>query len=277
VTRTAVRSLRIVSGLTALIVIAWATGCGDAPGTPPTTSPPTPTASPTHWSWSGWTTIGASVEHRPILMMSFGNGAMPVLVVGGVHGDEYGSSAALAFATYLDGHPSAIPAGCRIDVIWCLDPDGRAHDWRGNAHRVDLNRNMPTSDWRSVLLPGDGSARLGLNGGSAPASEPETRALLAVLQTGYRAVISLHSPGGFIDFDGPGGATLAAIMAQASHLPVGHVGYQSSITGSMGEYVPARYHIPLLTIELRSPKLSPGIARALLSVAGLEGARIPTV
>jgi protein MpaA len=199
-------------------------------------------------------------------MASFGGGTR-VLVVGGVHGNEYGAAVARSLADYLAEHPDAIPAGRRIDVIWCLNPDGRAHGLRGNAHQVDLNRNLPTSNWHGTLDSRDYSAQLDLNGGSAPASEPETRALLDVLKTGYRSVISLHSQGGIVDYNGPGGAALAAIVSRASGLPVEHVTYQSSITGSMGEYIPSTYHIPIITLELRSPTMSARIRAALLAAA----------
>jgi len=55
------------------------------------------------------------------------------------------------FIAYLCAHPGAVPSGARIDVIRCLNPDGRVHDTRGNARHVDLNRNLPTRDWKCAL------------------------------------------------------------------------------------------------------------------------------
>ncbi len=46
-----------------------------------------------------------------------------------------------------------MPFGARIVVVRCVNPDGLAHHTRGNARRVDLNRNLPTRDWRSRLYP----------------------------------------------------------------------------------------------------------------------------
>jgi hypothetical protein len=168
-----------------------------------------------------WTTIGHSVDGRSIRASRFGSGSRRLLVIGGVHGNEYGTSVATQFAGYLAAHPQAVPAGARIDVIRCLNPDGRAHDTRGNAHHVDLNRNLPTSNWRRALGPLDDPGAPGLSGGSRPGSEPETKALLAY----------------------------------------------PYITGSLGGYVPERYHKPVVTVELRSARLTAGLRAALLTAA----------
>ncbi|MEI6725694.1 MAG: M14 family zinc carboxypeptidase [Actinomycetes bacterium] len=211
-----------------------------------------------------WSVIGRSLRGRPILAARFGSGARHVLIVGGVHGDEAGTAVATKFAAYLARHPDAVPAGAQIDVIRCLNPDGYALHTRGNSRHVDLNRNLPTRNWRRRLKPGDPAAMLGLSGGRRPGSEPETRALLAYLERGFDAVVSLHSHAGIIDAGGPGGKALARRMSRLCGLPAGHLSYQASITGSLGGYVPAKYRIPIVTVELKGAKLSRGLRSALL-------------
>ena len=171
------------------------------------------------------------------------------------------------FANYLATHPAALPQGIEIDVIRCLNPDGQALGTRGNAHDVDLNRNFPTSSWRSRLRPGDPSRALGLSGGSAPGSEPETRTLLAYLRRGFSLVVSLHSNGGYVDYNGPDGRSLAAIVSRNAELSVKITAYQAAIGGSLGEYVPQQYRIPVLTIELSQPRLFLGLTNGLISAA----------
>jgi len=88
--------------------------------------------------------LGRSVQGRPIVAYEVGDPAgIPVLVVGCIHGNE---PAGVAVARYLLRHP---PAGLDLWIVPVLNPDGRAHDTRGNAHGVDLNRNFPFR-WRPL-------------------------------------------------------------------------------------------------------------------------------
>jgi predicted deacylase len=116
---------------------------------------------------------------RAIVATRFGSGARRVLYVGGVHGNEYGTAVATKFVSYLIAHPNAVAFGARIEVVRCLNPDGLVHHTRGNARRVDLNRNLPAHDWRGRLYPASEPPGSNLTGGSGPGSEPETKALLA--------------------------------------------------------------------------------------------------
>ena len=54
-----------------------------------------------------WYVIGRSVQHRAIVVARFGSGARRLLVVGGVHGNEYGTAVAARFAAYLAAHPGS--------------------------------------------------------------------------------------------------------------------------------------------------------------------------
>ena len=95
--------------------------------------------------------------------------------------------------------------------------------------------------------------------------------MLRYLRQGFDGVISLHSKGGFIDFNGPHARRVAAVMARASGLPVERIAYQSSITGSLGEYGPAAYHLPVITVELSRPRLTKGLIKAVLRASALTG------
>lgn len=132
---------------------------------------------------------------------------------------------------------------------------------------MDLNRNLPTKNWLKTLSMKDLSGQLHLSGGMSAGSEPETKALLDQLDEDFAAVISLHSRGGILDYNGPDGRQLALRMSALCDLPLDHVAYQAYITGSMGDYVPWRYRIPLITVELADAQLTPGMRLALLSAA----------
>ncbi len=210
--------------------------------------------------------LGVSVQHRPIELTTFGDGTRRILVLGGVHGDEYGSAVADAFVAAVRADPALIPEGATIDVIACLNPDGLAAGTKGNANNADINRNMPTPDWRAKLDPKDLSGQRGLNGGTSSASEPETQALLQALKTHYSVVVSLHSKGGIVDFDGPGAESLARVLAESAGLPLDHVAYQTYIHGSLGGYL-KRTGTPLITVELPAPALTDGLRAGILALA----------
>jgi murein peptide amidase A len=202
-----------------------------------------------------WAIIGHSRQGRAIRVARFGSGTRRLLVVGGVHGAEFGGAVARQLASRLAADPGAVPAGWSVHVIPSVNPDGASLQRRGNARNVDLNRNLPTSDWRRRLNAGDPAAAH-CNGGSGPASEPETKTLVRYLRQGFACVISLHSRGGFLDFNGPHGRSIAARMSRVTGLPLLRIPYQGAITGSLGEYVPAVYRVPVITVELSRPRLS---------------------
>lgn len=214
--------------------------------------------------WSSHTT-GKSVRGTTIKAWRFGTGSKRVLIVGGMHGNEYGDDVARALVAYLKAHPSAVPEDTEIHIVPMLNPDGIRHGTRGNARRVDLNRNFPTKDWRRTLAKGDPSRALGLTGGYKPASEPETRALLWYTRgRGFDAVVALHSKAGLITYAGTGAKAIATRMSKRTGLRLGFVGYDSTIRGSLGRYYSAGLRIPAVTVELTSPKLTTGLRGALV-------------
>lgn len=209
--------------------------------------------------------IGMSVQSEPITALVFGDGERKYLLVGGVHGDEWGADAAEALVARLKSDPTLVPTGTQIHVIPCLNPDGRKLDTRGNANQVDLNRNMPSKNWSSKLDPNDSSATRGLSGGTAPESEPESKAFTSYMSQGFLNVVSIHSKGGLVDWDGSGGDVVAQRIAAKVGYPVKHLGYQAYIRGSMGLYVPEVWGIPIVTIEMGQPGLSDKLLAGILA------------
>ena len=96
-------------------------------------------------------------------------GGTRVLAVGVIHGNE---AAGTAIIDRLAVDP--VPEGVELWLVRSMNPDGAARDDRQNANAVDLNRNFP-QNWDVLGEPG-----FWQYGGSAPASEPETRAMVAL-------------------------------------------------------------------------------------------------
>ena len=210
--------------------------------------------------------IGRSVQGRTIMTRTFGSGKRKVLVLGGVHGNEYGTHVAEEFAARLLAEPSDVPPDVEIHVIGCLNPDGHAAGSRGNANKVDLNLNLPTENWVHDLHPATSAAQHDLNGGVTPGSEPETQALISYLGTGdFDLIISLHSAGGVIDWDGPGAEKIAREMSRISGMPAQHLAVQPYATGTLGQYAPEVLGVPVITIELESNRLNGQLLEALLT------------
>jgi protein MpaA len=116
--------------------------------------------------------IGRSVEGRPIVALERGRpGGIVVLVIGVIHGDE---AAGAAVVDQLETMP--LPDGVDLWLVPSANPDGQAAGTRTNAHQVDLNRNFPAR-WAPLGQPGDEEYA-----GTGPASEPETQALVNLIE-----------------------------------------------------------------------------------------------
>jgi hypothetical protein len=102
-------------------------------------------------------TGASSVSNAPILYKEYAPlpGKLPlgrVLLLGGVHGDEY-SSVSIVFKwlqTLKQFHSGLF----HWHIIPLVNPDGllSAKSTRTNANGVDINRNFPTPDWDETAM-----------------------------------------------------------------------------------------------------------------------------
>lgn len=131
--------------------------------------------------------IGRSVRGRAITAWFRGDPEAEhvLLLLGQMHGDE---PAGPRTAWHVRDHLRP-KSGTALWVIPTMNPDGAARHTRRNARGVDLNRNWPTSGWTSA---GKGGRYWG---GPRPASEPETKAMIAFLKKVRPDYIaSIHQP-----------------------------------------------------------------------------------
>lgn len=177
-----------------------------------------------------------------------GEASPEILVLASIHGDEAETTIVLSEAL------RAIPrGGLKHAVILCASPDGIVRGTRGNAAGVDLNRNFPASNWSPEPVHHktgrDEPRDIALSPGDEPASEPETRALLALLEElEPRAVVSLHSALACVD--DPEFSELGKALADRSGLPlVENVGYATP--GSFGSWA-ADQGLTIVTYELEA-------------------------
>lgn len=173
-----------------------------------------------------------------------------VLLVGGIHGDEY--SSVTAVFKWLERLEEQEGGAFYWRVVPVLNPDGLLmppdESQRMNARGVDLNRNFPTPNWEEetedywVRRTGRNKRRYP---GPAPLSEPESAWLAAQVESfAPDAVISVHAPHGIVDFDGP--------RMPPENLGPLELRLLGTYPGSMGRYLGVFKGIPMLTVELES-------------------------
>jgi len=161
------------------------------------------------------------------------SGPCRLLIHAGIHGEEGETTVALSHALRLLVEPSPSCA-----VVLATNPDGLVRGTRGNARGVDLNRNFPTRDWSPDPVMHrytmDSPRDVALSPGSGPGSEPETKALIGLLdELKPEAVVALHAPLACIDDAREG--VLAQWLSDKTGLPlVSDVGYPTP--GSFGSW-----------------------------------------
>ncbi len=224
---------------------------GNAPTS--TTRPPKPTSTASPIPSSPTPTleqpqvIGYSVAGRPLEVYQFGNGSIEKMIVAGIHGGYEWNTIALAdeLIEYLESHPEVIPPDQTLYLLRALNPDGyersRGFSGRANENNVDLNRNFP-SHWQATWPRPGCWDYIPIEGGSSAASEPETIALMAFINSHHlTALISYHSAalGIFAGGQPPdqGSLSLAESVAAVSDYPYPPIDAGCLFTGQLVDWV----------------------------------------
>jgi protein MpaA len=187
-----------------------------------------------------------------------------VVVIGVIHGDE---QAGVAIVDRLASSP--VPPGIDLWLVTSMNPDGQAVPQRGNARGVDLNRNFPDG-WGPIGGPGDGQYA-----GTRPASEPETQAIVALvdqlhpeLTIFYHQDLNRLSPGSGLE------GRLKERYATLTGLPIARI-TGGTYTGVAATWVRHTTGHPAFIVEL-GPTLGPDQAdthaAAVLDIATMATA-----
>src|SRR5204862_5793858 len=153
------------------------------------------------------------------------------------------------------GRPTKGPDVWGIPVY---TPAGPARHTRQNAHGVDLNRNWPRH-WAHL-----GGATYS---GPVPASEPETKAIMAFLkQVRPRWIVSFHQPLHGVGRTGGKGGKFVRRLHRRLHLPVKSFNCDGVCHGTMTEWYNAYFPGVAVTVEYGH-----GLSRRQARVSGPNG------
>jgi murein peptide amidase A len=214
-----------------------------------------------------WQYFRTTRQKNPLMFVTFGETkGNCTLLLGAVHGDETPTVyLLLKLIHHLKDHP-ALYAGKCIIIAPLVNPDGffASPPTRGNGAGIDNNRNFPTRDWHAQALrlwktKAKGNKRY--YPGQKPGTEAETLFQMALMNRfKSRKILSLHSPLGFYDFDGPTtsldsfGQWLDAVSKESTY-PLKKFGF---FPGSLGNYAGHERNIFTLTLELPSSEPQKG-------------------
>jgi protein MpaA len=170
----------------------------------------------------------------------------PLLLMGGVHGDEpLGVRLAQETLEFLrQDEQSARP---QVRLPWVLIPilnvDGFRKGTRVNGRGVDLNRNYPSRCWSPE------AAKERYFPGPSPASEAEIKALVQLIQQIQpRLIIHCHSWKPMVVAAGEPGLRDAQRLSRSSGYEVSSdIGYPTP--GSLSQYGWEDHKIPVICIE----------------------------
>jgi hypothetical protein len=97
---------------------------------------------------------GTTLDGRPLYIAKIGWGPVRMWIQGRIHGNEpYGNDVCLEVIKSLLSSDRRILEEMTLWIVPSYNPDGGERFWRGNADRVDLNRNWWRTDGNDYSEP----------------------------------------------------------------------------------------------------------------------------
>ncbi|MEI8027165.1 MAG: M14 family zinc carboxypeptidase [Pseudomonadota bacterium] len=188
-------------------------------------------------------------DSKPLESQIEGQGQR-VLAIALIHGDEYESG---SVARRWMQRIADISARNHWRIIPLVNPDGWMKGVRTNANGIDLNRNFPSNDWEKNAISAwksgkdHGDARK--FPGNTPGSEKEVKCISKHIEM-YKPdfVVSIHTPYGLLDLDGP-------TEIELPELPFLAWKRLGTFPGSLGRYLWVDRKVPVMTVELKDSKI----------------------
>jgi len=192
--------------------------------------------------------IGRSTLGRPIFAQRFGGRGAPLLIMGGIHGDEPATVDLLLALCSRLRRGDASAEGPPLWLLPAANPDGLARNRKNSERDVDLNRNFPARSFTTAHAPG-------YFPGPSPLTEPQTQAIAALIAgEPIEGAVAVHAPFACVNYDGPAAAWAEAVGAACGWPARGEIGYPTP--GSFGSWLGVDRGLPVLTLELPAGPLS---------------------
>src|SRR6185436_11435746 len=143
----------------------------------------------------GHTVLGRPIEAVHFTPPSYARERPPALLFGAIHGDEAVTQLMLE---RLADELIERPPGRDTWIVPCVNVDGVLAGTRNNANDIDLNRNFASTDWGQNRRPG-------YHPGSAAEDQPETRALVELIdRIQPMRIVAAHAGRRSVNWDGKG-------------------------------------------------------------------------
>lgn len=205
--------------------------------------------------------FGQTQTGLPIVGYRFGSTGPKVLLLGGVHGDEI--EGVWAANGVLKALSENYDLKLQLTVVPMFNLDGILQKERRNASMIDLNRNLPTADWTSVV------AKERYFPGHNANSEAENQALVKFLKEEKpKFILSLHSYEPMLNYNGDCKIEAEAISKYTGYIVTDTIGYPTP--GSLGTYG-TELGIPTLTYEVERGLNQEGVMKQVQPI--IEGLR----
>jgi protein MpaA len=186
----------------------------------------------------GHTALGRPIEAVMFTPPTYAKPRPPALLFAAIHGDEPVSQLMLE---RLADELVERPPGRETWILPCVNVDGILAGTRSNANDVDLNRNFASADWGTQRRPG-------YNPGNAPEDQPESRALVELIdRIGAQRLVAVHAMYRMVNWDGSG-EQLAREMSERCGYPAEpSIGYPTP--GSFGTKYGVERGLEVITLE----------------------------
>jgi murein peptide amidase A len=186
----------------------------------------------------GHTVLGRPIEALHFLPPSYARPRPPALLFGAIHGDEPVTQMLLE---RLADELVERPPGRETWIVPVVNVDGILAGTRNNANDIDLNRNFASPSWGTERRPG-------YNPGAAPEDQPETRALVKLIDTvNPHRIIAVHATYRMVNWDGSGEALARELAEKCGYPAEREMGYPTP--GSFGTKYGVEQQREVITLE----------------------------